>query len=264
MLTRCPECHTVFKITAAQLEARAGLVRCGKCSLVFLANRELVPVVEERETAAAEHDDHTALNSEELVAANAKRKQRQLNVPRYDLRTFETEHEIPTITERSRPAQTPAPGLLWNTLTLLLVVLFVVQFGYFYRDDLARHPTLTTWVSGVCRILACEISTERYVGLTEITGTTIAPHPQYENALRIRAAMVNRANSDQPYPLLQVALTDRAGKLLARRTFSYRDYLEQPQAAELLMSPHVAVNTLLDVTNPDGKAVGYEILLLPP
>ena len=37
MKTRCPACKTVFRITPAQLKARAGKVRCGQCQQVFNA-----------------------------------------------------------------------------------------------------------------------------------------------------------------------------------------------------------------------------------
>jgi predicted Zn finger-like uncharacterized protein len=35
MITYCPSCHTHFRVYAEQLAARAGQVRCGKCSRVF-------------------------------------------------------------------------------------------------------------------------------------------------------------------------------------------------------------------------------------
>ncbi|MDX9995458.1 MAG: DUF3426 domain-containing protein [Rhodocyclaceae bacterium] len=35
MLTRCPHCHTAFRVTSGQLKVRQGRVRCGACSEVF-------------------------------------------------------------------------------------------------------------------------------------------------------------------------------------------------------------------------------------
>ncbi|MGQ0524038.1 MAG: DUF3426 domain-containing protein [Betaproteobacteria bacterium] len=35
MATRCPACGTLFRITPPQLQARAGAVRCGRCTSVF-------------------------------------------------------------------------------------------------------------------------------------------------------------------------------------------------------------------------------------
>lgn len=47
MLTRCPGCETTFRVTAEQLKARHGKVRCGACQKVFNALDTLVeaPVV---------------------------------------------------------------------------------------------------------------------------------------------------------------------------------------------------------------------------
>ncbi|MGQ9861953.1 MAG: DUF3426 domain-containing protein [Thiobacillaceae bacterium] len=43
MLTTCPECHTCFRVSQAQLDQRRGLVRCGRCSAVFNAYDTLLP-----------------------------------------------------------------------------------------------------------------------------------------------------------------------------------------------------------------------------
>ena len=47
MLTRCPACATHFRVTAEQLKARSGRVRCGACQHVFNALDSLIeePVV---------------------------------------------------------------------------------------------------------------------------------------------------------------------------------------------------------------------------
>ncbi len=43
MQTRCPECHTVFRVTSQQLSVAAGRVRCGECMTVFDARANEVP-----------------------------------------------------------------------------------------------------------------------------------------------------------------------------------------------------------------------------
>ncbi len=42
MLTRCPACETHFRVTAEQLKARSGRVRCGQCQHVFNALDSLI------------------------------------------------------------------------------------------------------------------------------------------------------------------------------------------------------------------------------
>src|SRR5690625_2933592 len=42
MVTRCPQCGTSLRITAAQLQAARGAVRCGACLHIFRAQEPLV------------------------------------------------------------------------------------------------------------------------------------------------------------------------------------------------------------------------------
>jgi len=52
------------------------------------------------------------------------------------------------------------------------------------------------------------------------------------------------------------------GDIQPRRGFPPIQYSETPLEAAL--TPNVVATALLDVTNPDGKAVGYEIRLVTP
>lgn len=53
LTTRCAHCHTVFRVTAAQLQAHGGQVRCGRCLQVFDALAALAPEPAITETVAA-------------------------------------------------------------------------------------------------------------------------------------------------------------------------------------------------------------------
>lgn len=73
MITCCPQCTTRFRITPEQLAARQGVVRCGKCGLVFNAFEQVHPDELEKETRAlssgqAGADDAAA--SESLLHAD--------------------------------------------------------------------------------------------------------------------------------------------------------------------------------------------------
>lgn len=43
LLTRCPHCATVFRVSDEQLAARNGRVRCGQCRAAFDASEQLLP-----------------------------------------------------------------------------------------------------------------------------------------------------------------------------------------------------------------------------
>jgi len=155
-------------------------------------------------------------------------------------------------------------SVFWIIGSLLLVILLAAQAAYFYRDLLADYPELRPLVIDGCESLGCSIPPPFDAGRIELVEpTSIAPHPRIANALRLRATMVNRAEKPQPYPLLEVTLTDNSGRILSRRTFEPREYLER-RANATAMTPNLAINILLDVTNPDGKAVGYQIDFVAP
>jgi len=41
LVTTCPDCETTFRVTAGILEQAGGQVRCGRCGVVFNANKSL-------------------------------------------------------------------------------------------------------------------------------------------------------------------------------------------------------------------------------
>jgi hypothetical protein len=82
--------------------------------------------------------------------------------------------------------------------------------------------------------------------------------------LRIRATIVNRADVAQPYPMIEVSLTNSQGQLVARRTYKPREYLRHPDAATAGLPPQVAVQAQLEITSPGPQASGFEVLLVPP
>jgi predicted Zn finger-like uncharacterized protein len=78
MITYCPSCHTHFRVHSEQLAARAGQVRCGKCSRVFDALEHLIeetaPALAHRPNPAFEATPADAVDVEsapELAAREA-------------------------------------------------------------------------------------------------------------------------------------------------------------------------------------------------
>lgn len=253
MYTRCPECQTTFRITVTQLKARDGLVRCGRCDSIFRADLRLFapPAAETNHIEEIpESEMFIDLGSDEAIDASSTQQ--------------ETEPEIPVVSDLSffEPRRRLVPTALWLIATMAFSALLLGQFAYFYRHELAQLPGLRTPLLQICGLLHCDVVSPTAGTVPELVQTSIAPHPRYANALRIRANVANRTDQTQPLPLIQVSLTDSDGKLLARRTFAPREYLG-PSSAAVPLGPHVAMQTLLDVTNPDNKAAGYEVQLFP-
>jgi predicted Zn finger-like uncharacterized protein len=252
MYTRCPECQTAFNVTIAQLKVRDGLVRCGRCDSVFRADLRLfAPPTKVRRRKAKKAEEETPLTIElddtDMAEAPAQERPREIPVVS-DLSIFQVPRRGP-------------PGVVWALGILLAAALLIGQFAYFYRNELAQAPELRPRLAQFCAIVRCHLAPVAAALVPELLQTRISPHPRYANALRLRASFINRSERVLTLPLMQVSLTDSNGKLLARRTFTPPEYLDARVTATL--APDVSIDTLLEVTNPDGKAAGYEVQLFP-
>ncbi len=250
MYTRCPGCQTIFNLTPAQLSARQGKVRCGHCDKVFQADRHLLKTLPRAPAKPA---------GQKRPAAKPKPAARPERAHRPEA--------IPLISELMFP-ETPLPRAtrsgFWIAGSTLLLLVMLGQLLFFYPSDVAPPDALwRPWVAQLCETLGCDLSPRHRVHLIELVETQVAPHPQYDKALRIRATLVNRAGEAQPYPLMEVSLTNTSGLTVTRRSFAPAEYLENPAQAHDGMLSHVAVAAQLDITHPDRRALGYEIQLLP-
>src|SRR5690625_511976 len=71
MVTRCPQCGTSFRITAAQLQTARGAVRCGACLHIFRAQEHLVGSSAPDATSTLVRKPATKPSAKPAPAANA-------------------------------------------------------------------------------------------------------------------------------------------------------------------------------------------------
>lgn len=257
--TKCPACETTFALSPEQLAARDGLVRCGRCSIVFRADRYLVAAKRTRSKSRA---PRTAAKTAASKPARRPPAPPRAVAPAPAQLEPQPEFLSPLLARLlggRRPSY--ALPLLWGVGTLALALALAAQGVFFYASELADYRALRPWVTAACQHLGCEIRPRQDVAAIELLRTSVAPHPEEANALRIRIAMVNRAAFTQPYPLLEFSLTDSAGTVVARRTFAVHHYVRGNDALTGMI-PHVVVEGTLDVTNPDSRGGGYEIRLV--
>ena len=266
MYTRCPHCETTFRLTAAQLKAHGGQVRCGKCEQVFQADQHLVEKPARKATAAKGKRAPRKPRAPETAVATPD--QFNLTAPPAQ------ETVVESAGEPIRPEDIPPPlvrpprvrtGLLaWSTGCMLLILALLAQALVFYGADLVRwEPSLSSTVQAFCAPLPCRRLAHTDLRTIDLVESQVTPHPRYDMALRVRATMVNRANVPQPWPRLEVSLIDSHGQLLARRVYSPQEYRSKTVRVEDGLAPHVAMTAQLDITSPGAKASGFEVLLLP-
>ncbi|MFQ5934885.1 MAG: zinc-ribbon and DUF3426 domain-containing protein [Acidiferrobacterales bacterium] len=270
--TRCPACQTTFAVKRAQLRARDGLVRCGRCSAVFRADQHILGEEGTGAKRATKPKPRVKPPHQRRVAqqprapekkAPAQRKPRPDGHKRKDGGPVKAEEFLtPTLAKLFIGSQQSWVGVtFWAFGALALSAALAGQIVYFFASELARQPQLRPWVSAACNQLGCEIRPQRNVELIELVHTSIVPHPKRLNALRVRTSMVNRASFKQPFPLMEVTLTSRNGKVIARRTFMAHEYVGRPHRVGGMI-PHVVVDGVLDISKPNPQPGGYEVRLV--
>lgn len=295
MYTQCPLCDTQYHISAAELKAALGKVRCAHCDSVFNALSHLsdtlpeIPTLTQATlTVAAEPEAFapaTLPTIEEIDAETAYRTSQLADYPpveEADWDIAETDSaEPPVITapaqshtkpvipdaigatarlmadEFAYPRKKPYPFMgtaLWSLGILLLLGLLLAQYVYTMRDDLARKPELRPMLEQLCAVVQpfarCEIPLQRNVALIALEGQDVRLHPHFQNTLLVSVTLLNKARFAQPYPAIELTLTDFNGALVGRRRFPPAEYLLPDVDAARGMPPQGAAAVTLELVTP--------------
>lgn len=175
------------------------------------------------------------------------------------------EDEIPRPLRESfvveKPLFNPVKFILSLLITVLLLGVLLVQIAMFRSNDLVgRVPALQPLVERICAKLPCRYTGPRDVSQVKLVTREIRVHPNAKNALLINATFINRAAFKQPYPDLQVTLSDLSGAVVAQRNFTPAEYLGELNSPYLLMPSEQPVRIALEVIDPGKDAVNYEFV----
>lgn len=261
MLTRCPQCETVFRVGADQLAAREGLVRCGRCLKIFKAEEYAydVPVTEHSGTETAYEEEivlasPTGMQADAINDPTPTATRDELNDSRDDLPSLP---ELLWGKKRSRTRP-----LFWLLANLSLLLILTAQVAWFFATELSRQPKLAPWIDQYCEFMGCVVLPQRDIGLIELSRARLSHHPQYENVLRIKSSLINRAPFTQDFPLIEVSLSNRRGDVVARRSFDKQLFLTKQNLDEEQMLPNLRFPVSLEFINPEPEASSFEVRLV--
>lgn len=230
LVTRCPKCATAFRVVPAQLGARNGQVRCGKCNTVF---------------------DGIAALVEASQASQVKEAAPAPPAPEEPLPEFLAEP----------PPSRRGP---WTLLAVLAALALAAQALLHFRSEIAASTPLARGpLEQACRLLGCELRLPRQVKLLSIDSYEVRPDPQREGVIVLSAVIRNRAPFVQAYPALQLTLTDDANRELVSRAILPREYLDPGALARGIDAGGEASLTVhFDASRT--RATGYELVLFYP
>jgi len=151
----------------------------------------------------------------------------------------------------------PLVNIFWSLVSIAFVILLGLQVKYFFVEKYAQDDRYRSYLGLFCKIAQCELSPRRDAYRFTITNTRIDLHPEEPGALRITVKLLNQAKFTQPFPELQLTLTDRVGRVVGRRTFEPEFYLAVAQRRQLASGELGTVT--FDLAHPHEKAVGFVV-----
>jgi predicted Zn finger-like uncharacterized protein len=247
LVTRCQVCATAFRVQRAQLAARGGKVRCGKCGTVFDG---VAGLVEEGAPLLRLEP------SPQLGLFDPSRRARD---------EIDEDAPLPEFLLEEVPDRRSI--VLWALVALLAAAALVAQAGYRYRAELAvLVPSAGTALDSACRMVGCRVPLPRRPELMSIDSSDLQADTRAESLIVLNALLRNRAPFPQEYPSLELTLTDDADKAVLRRVLGPVDYLDKSRAPLAAQGIGPGGETALRVNLDTGavRATGYRLYLFYP
>jgi predicted Zn finger-like uncharacterized protein len=253
LTTRCPICGTAFRVQPAQLSARGGKVRCGKCTQVFDGVAALI--AEGQPGAPAETEP-----SPQLALFTATRKSPIAGAA-------EAANEDVPVADFLE--ETPPPSRSWSLVfgVALLLIAFVAQATHYFRTEIAALiPEARPYLVAACVTLKCELKLPRRPKLMAIESSDLQADGRRDNLIVLNAVLRNQAQFAQEYPALELTLTDERDEALARRVLLPADYLAGLPAEHVARGIGAGADAPLRVYFDTGglRAIGYRMYLFFP
>ncbi len=261
MFAQCPECLTIFKLGASELAAARGQVRCTHCNATFDA---LVTLCEQLPSEPiGELDRHVDLLAPPALGAPVFRPpastQGALFFDPDDRRRSGARGPVtpPQFTRAQRPAQHRRawPWILGNAL---LLVALCGQLAWAERARWMDDARVRPWLASACATLGCTLPMHRDRDLLQLVSRDIRPHPSVPNALIISATLQNAADFTQPYPTVEITLSDLDETRIAMRRFTPSEYIPDTEALAAGLAPAANAALVFEVADPGKNAVAFE------
>ena len=264
MITKCPSCATLFRVSAQQLQAHGGRVRCGQCMAVFDGLKAL---------AAGQTPEPAAPAGFELQPVEPAAMAPQAAAPPApEIRQEEVDYG-PAPEQLSFDDQLDDGGSRraargWAFGAALLLFVLAGQAAYFQRGELAAHfPALKPHLAQLCVLLECRIIPPQRPKQIAIEASDLqAPDPAQPRLIQLTATLRNHAGQDLGFPAIDLVLTNTKEHTLARRIFLPAEYLERGRDPASGIPANAEVTVRLDIDTGDLNPAGFRLDLLaaPP
>lgn len=290
MITQCPSCHTHFRVHTQQLAARAGQVRCGRCSRIFDALEYLTEESAAAKAAAAGAETApgwtpaqaappNAAAPSPVLAADAEPALEASPAAAGPIDTAPPEFaplepgaeiaaDVGTFEFGPAAAADPATQARrwpWLLGALLLLALLLAQAAYYYRSALiVLFPQAKPYAAALCASLGCDLPLPRRVEMISIEASDLQADTNNPNVMVLSATLKNRAIFEQQQPLLELTLTDAQDQPVVRRVLTPDEYIGKNAKLGTGFAGNSEIAVKVFIEGSQIKATGYRLYLFYP
>jgi predicted Zn finger-like uncharacterized protein len=301
LTTRCAHCHTVFRVTTAQLQVHAGQVRCGRCMQVFdaLSGLALEPApveavqepVSEPVAVATATAPELRVSTEPADTLSAP-LQELLPDPQSEIAAPVSADEVVAVAEAgalppveaglepmpsvegidadnpfARPHAELRPAIPRRRLLIaagMLAVVLAAQAVFFYRSEVAaRFPLAKQGLVWLCAQAGCAVRLPQRPQSILIEASDLQGiDPANPYRIQLTATLRNHAGYDVAYPALDLVLTNVNDHTLARRIFLPADYLGAGRDIDAGIAANAEMTVRLALETGNLGAAGFRLAVL--
>ena len=149
--------------------------------------------------------------------------------------------------------------MAWVTVFVLLLLITLSNLAWTFRDPLLQNTVVRNFLVEAGMLQGKEAEPFRDVARIHLVSRDMHSHPTRAGMLALSVTFINRAEKTQPYPLIEVILTDATNTPLAQRQFTPAEYLPTGAPTRSGLAPNVHVPILLEFTDPGASTVGFEL-----
>ena len=242
MFTRCPQCKTVHRLTAALVSQARGEVRCGQCDTAFSVLNILFDDWPSGRAYGPAEDPDTDLP----ILGPVKKAKRTGN-------GASSESNLPDDIEATQHR------LAWGLATALLVLLTIANTAWTFHQPLLEYPAVNHWLKQAGWLQVQPQGLLKDPQQFQLVSRDIHSHPTRSGILILSLSFVNLAQRSQTFPDLEITLLDVANQPVARRRLQPADYLRPGFDSKAGLATDVYLTVLLELGDPGEQAVGFEI-----
>jgi len=229
-ITRCTNCHSIFRLTVAQLRVQDGRVRCGQCRSIFNALSTLAIAAD------------TQIASITLLST----------IEQFEQPVTVGAELVNDAGERfnflDAPATNQSSSRSLRVVNYILLVLLLWQLIHGFRSEIAvASPAWRSVLENYCAVMQCDIALPRQLSLLNLESSELkfnSTDDDGKNEINLTAIISNQAPFSQELPALLLSLTNVNNQVVASQILYPQDYLS-PEALDKIKTEFPAKHEIL-------------------